>query len=288
MNLSAGAALYGLHKKGKLGPSSAAGATGEAVYNSLAKTLDIMGDQSVLKSLSKYMSKAQGETFTGKMLSFAKEIGLDVPSSFVPSLARQVRQVIDPFERDTRPEQRAGVRGFAKEAANRALSQLPGVSSRFPTRPSLLTGADKRTALGDLSVPARIATQFSPANVSIYSPAPVAREISRLNNAGEKVAVTLPRALGEKETGRKGYREPTTLLRGRERQFAEAFASQSKELINHPDYLDADDAVKASAINGLARYLRSQTRKELDDRDIQNIIDAAARGVERKQLRTNQ
>src|SRR5262249_33987350 len=57
MNLSTGAALWNLHKDGKLGAQSGAKATGEAVYNSLAKTLDIMGDQSVLKSLSKYMDK---------------------------------------------------------------------------------------------------------------------------------------------------------------------------------------------------------------------------------------
>jgi hypothetical protein len=138
-----------------------------------------------------------------------------------------------------------------------------------------------------MSVPARITAQFSPANISSYAPQPVAREISRLNSAGEKVTVAFPRALGEKETGKRGYREPTSQLRGRERQFAEAFSIQSKELIAHPDYLDADDAVKARAINNLAKYLRTRTRKELAEREITNIIDAARRGVERKQ-RTNQ
>src|SRR5262245_54598150 len=193
MNLSAGAALSSLYKQGKLGVGRSAEAAGQAVYDSLSKTLDIMGDQSVLKNMSRYLDKAQGETFSEKFLNFAKAVGLDVPSSFVPSSLRAARQVMDPFERDVRPEDRRGVGGFAKEAAGRALAQIPGISERFATRPSLLTGEARKTALGEMSVPARVAAQFSPANESTYTPRPVAREISRLNRAGEKVSVEFPR-----------------------------------------------------------------------------------------------
>ncbi len=161
MNLSAGAAIYNLYKQGKLGPTTeAAGATGEAIYNSLAKTLDIMGDQSVLKNLSRYASRVQGETEGDKWLNALKAVGLDVPSSFVPSLARQARQVVDPFERDTRAEQPGGVGGFVSEATNRALAQLPGASQAFPTRPR---------------------------------PKPVAREADRLREAGFEIALGMPK-----------------------------------------------------------------------------------------------
>ncbi len=274
MNLSAGAALMNLHKRGKLGPGSAAGATGEAVYNSLAKTLDVMGDQSVLKNLSRYASRAQGETEGDKWLNAFKAIGLDVPSSFVPSLARQVRQVVDPFERDTRAEQPGGVGGFVSEATNRALAQLPGVSQAFPTRPSYLTGQDKKTALGEMSVPARIAAQLSPGNISVYAPKPVAREADRLRQAGFDIALGMPK---------RRLFEPTSALREREQQFAVEFSDAARRLIEHPLYNEYVDEVKAAALNNLAKYLRASTTKELRERTLENIIYNAARGVARRE-----
>jgi hypothetical protein len=273
MSASAGAAIYNLHKDGKLGPGKAAGATGEAMYDSLAKTLDVMGDQSILKNLSRYASKATGESFTDKALNFMKAVGLDVPSSFVPSIARQVRQVIDPYERDTRPENREGLKGFAREAINRAEAQLPGVSQTFPTRPSVLTGQPKKTALGEMSVPGRIAAQFSPANISTYALQPVAREIGRLNRAGEKVSVSPPRWEANKQTGKP---LPLALQRDAEARFALSFATESKALINHPRYKNASNEVKATAINSLARQLRERIRKPgASNKSISEIIERA-------------
>jgi hypothetical protein len=275
MNVSVGAALTGLYKQGKLGAVSGAEASGEAIYNSLAKTLDIMGDQSVIKNLARYAKAAgTGETTGDVVLKFLKAVGLDAPSSFVPSLARQTRQAMDPYERDTRPEERAGLRGFVSEATNRALAQIPGASQTLPTRPSLLTGKDKKTALGQMSLQARIAAQFSPANVSTYTPQPVAREISRLNRAGAKVVVSFPSQTTDKETGK---REATSALRERERQFAEAFSRISQELLNHPDYEIADDEVKAEAFKKLTERLRKMTRNDdLDEPTADDVIRNAA------------
>jgi hypothetical protein len=281
MNVSVGAALMNLHKQGKLGATSGAEASGEAIYNSLAKTLDIMGDQSVLKSLSRYMSRATGDTFSDRMLSFMKAVGLDIPSSFVPSSARMVRQVIDPYERDTRPEQRGGFNGFAEEATNRALAQLPGVSHRFPTRPSLLTGQDQKTPLGEMGVPSRIAAQFSPSNISTYAPSDVAKEISRLNRTGAKISVPFPNPITDKETGK---RESTPDLRARERQFAQEFARASKDLIDSPDYILADDADKATAFNALVRRLHARTRNaDLDEPTPEGLIQRAETNRNRRE-----
>ena len=279
MNLSAGAALMNLHKRGKLGPGSAAGATGEAVYNSLAKTLDVMGDQSVLKNLTKYASRVQGETEGDKWLNALKAVGLDVPSSFVPSLARQARQVVDPYERDTRAEQPGGFEGFVSEATNRALAQLPGVSQAFPTRPSYLTGQDKKTAFGEMSVPARIAAQLSPGNISTYAPKPIAREVDRLREAGFDVALGMPK---------RRLFEPTSALREREQQFAIEFSDAAKRLIGHPLYNEYVDEVKARALNNLAKYLRESTTKELRERTIEGIISAAAKGAARRDEKEQQ
>ena len=86
----------------------------------------------------------------------------------------------------------------------------------------------------------------------------MAREISRLTRAGEKISVTFPRAIVEKETGR---REPTSALRERERRFAEAFAWESQELIDRPDYQIGDDETKARLFKKLVERLRKETRE---------------------------
>lgn len=273
MNLSAGAAVYNLYEQGKLGGVSGAKASGEAVYNSLAKTLDVMGDQSVLKNLARFADRAKGETFGQITWSFMKAVGLDVPSSFVPSLARQARQVVDPMERDTRAEQRGGFSGFVEEAKNRALAQLPGVSERFPTRPSLLTGKDRKTALGEMETPGRTLAQFSPANVSTFTPRPVAREIARLNREGESVTVAFP-------APKKG--EPTSNLRGRERRFAQAFARMSNEMIADVFYKDADNEMKAAAWNGLKRHLANMGKEDFEEKTIEEIVEDAIEAVERR------
>jgi hypothetical protein len=113
-------------------------------------------------------------------------------------------------------------------------------------------------AVYDNLLAARIAAPFSPANVSTYAPQPVASEISRLSRAGEKVSVTFPRPIVDKQTGR---REPTSALREREWRFAEAFARESLELIERPDYRAGDDATKAALFKKLVERLRKETRE---------------------------
>jgi len=277
LQASVGAAVYNLYKQGKLGPNKAtAGATGEAVYNSLAKALDVMGDQSVLKNVGRYWRMSNGDTDGERFLSFLRAVGVDVPSSFVPSLARQVRQVVDPYERDTRAEEPEGFRGFAEEATNRALAQLPGVSERFPTRPSVLTGAPRKTAIGEYSAPVRGLRMLSPAPFSTYTPSDVAGEAARLTDAGFKVAFSMPK----REKG-----ERTSDLRRREERFADTFASQAPKLLNHPFYRLASDEAKAEAFNDLAKQLRAATRKTIDAKTVDEIIDRAGDRVENRRDR---
>lgn len=270
LQASAGAAVYNLYSKGDLRPGSAAKATGEAVYESLAKALDVFGDQSVLKNLGRYMSRATGETTTEKFTNFFKAVGLDVPSSFVPSLARQTRQVLDPYERDTRPED---PEDFFGEAKSRALAQLPGVSQTFPTRPSVLTGQPKKTAIGDYSSPVRGLRMLSPAPFTTYRPSDVAQEAARLTDAGFKVAFSMPkREKGERTSG----------LRRREERFADSFSSQAPKLLNHPFYRLADDEAKAESLNDLAKQLRAATRKTIDAKTVDEIIDRAGDRIENR------
>lgn len=266
LQASAGAAIYNLYSKGRLGAESGSLAAGKAVYDSMAKALDVMGDQSVLKNLGRYWARAQGATGGEKFASFLRAVGVDVPSSFVPSLARQARQVVDPYERDTRAEEPGGVRGFVEEAKNRALAGLPGVSQTFPARPSVLTGQSKKTAIGGYSMPVRSLRMISPAPFTTYEPSDIAREAARLTDAGYKVAFTPPK----REKG-----ERTSILRRREERFAETFADGAAKLIGHPNYMFADDEMKAEAINDLAKRLRLQTRKALPPALLEDIIERA-------------
>jgi 2'-5' RNA ligase len=271
LQASAGAAVYDLYSKGRLGAGSGSMAAGRAVYDSLAKALDVMGDQSVLKNFGRYVARAHGDDWKEWMADFLGNIGLDIPSSFVPSLARQTRQVLDPYERDTRPED---PEDFVGEATNRALAQLPGISQRFPTRTSVLTGQPKKTAIGEYSGPVRGLRMLSPAPFTTYQPSDVAHEVGRLTDAGFKVAFTMPK----REKG-----ERTSFLRRREEQFAGAFASQAPQLLNHPFYRIGDDETKAEALNDLAKQLRAATRKTIDAKTVDEIIDRAGDRVSNRQ-----
>jgi len=116
-------------------------------------------------------------------------------------------------------------------------------------------------------------------SVSVYAPKPVAQEIRRLiNKAGEKVSVGFPPRSKEN-------REPTSSLRVREKQYAGDFFQMSRELLTDPDYVLADDSVKARAFNNLAQYLRERTRKNVADLTANDIIQRAANAAARKQER---
>ncbi|MGH9939430.1 MAG: hypothetical protein ACREAM_24590, partial [Blastocatellia bacterium] len=253
LQASTGAAIYQAAKRGELKASGVAGAAAD----SLGQWLSVADDQTVLKNIRAAIPyRSKDDTLWDTTKKALSPILTGAPASFVPSLARQARQVADPFVRDTRPEQPKGLRAGLEEAKNKVKEGLPGLSETLPTRPSVLTGEPKRTAIGDYSLPARSLRMVSPAPFTTYEPSPIAREADRLRSAGFSVTFEPPRRLSEK--GKPP--EPTSVLRHREEQFAKAFADMAKQMIERPDYRALPDSKKAAAINKLAKYVRERTR----------------------------
>jgi hypothetical protein len=125
-------------------------------------------------------------------------------------------------------------------------------------------------------MPIRGLRQLSPAPFTTYTPSDVAQEVGRLTDAGFKVAFEPPK----REKG-----ERTSELRRREERFAGAFSSQAPKLLNHPFYRLASDEAKAEAFNDLAKQLRAATRKAIDAKTVDEIIDRAGDRVENRRSR---
>ncbi|MBI3425031.1 MAG: lytic transglycosylase domain-containing protein [Acidobacteria bacterium] len=261
MGASVGASLMELQRKGELTGMKGAQAGAAAAGNSLTNVLEVMGDQSVFKNVAHYLEQARGRNFVEATGNIARSIAVDAPASFVPGLLRQTRGFTDDYTRDTRPETRRGLSGVVEEARNKVLTQLPGVSSRFPARVSLLTGEPVKTAIGQQGAPGKLAATVLPGQVNTYDPSAIQTEISRLNRAlpvGEGVSLRLPRLSG-KAVGVQDWNEPTSLLREREAAFGHTFAAAAGELVNSLEYETASDAEKALALKKLIKELRTAT-----------------------------
>jgi hypothetical protein len=272
LQASAGAEIYRSAKRGDLSLSGVAG----SVADSLGEWLSVADSQTVLRNIKNAIPyRAKDDTIVDIVRKTLAPILTGAPASFVPSVARQARQITDPYVRDTRPEQAEGLGAGLEEAANKVKEAIPGLSQTLPTRPSVLTGEPKKTAIGDYSAPVRASKLISPAGFTTYEPSPIAREADRLQQAGFNVSLGMPK---------RQLFEPTSGLREREAQFAGDFADAAKRLIDHPRYEEASDAVKAAAINNLVKYLRDSTNREMPERTLENIIRNAARGVATRRI----
>jgi hypothetical protein len=270
LQASAGAEIYNAAKRGELKLSGVAG----SAASSLGEWLSVADSQTVLRNIKQALPyKAKDDTVVDIVRKTLSPILTGAPASFVPSVARQVRQITDPYVRDTRPEESKGLGAGFEEAANKVKEGIPGLSQTLPTRPSVLTGEPKKTAIGGYSAPVRASKLISPAGVTTYEPQPIAREADRLRQSGFEVSFGTPK---------RRLFEPTSALREREAQFALDFSDAAKRMIEHPIYDEYVDEVKAAALNNLAKYLRERTVRELRDRSLEKIITDAAKGVARR------
>jgi len=250
MGASVGAKLFERWQRGELVSGGTLASAGQAASQSIATLLDVMGDQSLLKNVEKYIAQWRGASTEEKAASVARAIAVDVPSSFVPGLLREARNLADDKVRDTRPERREGLGGMFEESLNKVRAQIPSQSSKLPERNSLLTGEPARTTQGQRGWAAKIGGALLPEFPSRYEPSPVLEEINRLNAIlpdSERVNLTLPRLSGE----------ATSDLRVREAGFGDLNNAQLERLINSIGYRAATDQRRAKMIEDVFKKNRS-------------------------------
>lgn len=292
MGAAAGASMY---------KQASAKNTADALYTTLAKGMQVMGDESVFSGLGDYNKLAvkagrrakPGESVEAlQAKAIAAKLLEDVPSSFVPGTIRSIGRAADPNVRDYRPEDRGkdfdlGA-AFKEGVAKASAGLVPGLSRTFPTRTSVLTGEAKNTAVGELGLPGQLLSLIAPVMPNRFKDDPFVGEILRLNKVndsaaakerGEKGAKDLSlyvKPLGEKETEIKGYQEPTSQLRERENAFAKQIAARGKQLVSSPTYRSADDAGKLRMIQSLV-----DTEQKGTIQNVQPAIEEKRRGLSR-------
>lgn len=144
------------------GEGSLAGLAGTA-YNSLEGGLGTLTEQSVLQGLKSAAEGYPGQTVTDKIA----DILSDIPSSFVPTGLNQIRQIQDPYSRETYDPSKL------QQSLNRARNRLPfGGSEGLPQQYDTL-GREKKPY--QENTPFNV--MFNPGFASRYQLSPEAKYI---------------------------------------------------------------------------------------------------------------
>jgi hypothetical protein len=286
LQASVGAAMY---KKASLKKA------GIDTFHTLAKGLEVMGDESVFRSIGDYIDvgirgakKAEsGKEKEAAVEAIAAKFMKDTPQSFSPGILRSIGRAIDPNTRDYRPEVRSGkITAAAKEGLERALAgALPGLSLSYPERTSAMTGEARRTSIGDMGAFGRAAAIVLPVMPTRYKDDAFYSEIIRLNKIndpaaakerGEKserdLSLYVP-PMREKQAEIKGYQEPTSQLRERENAFAKQIAVKGKRLVASPAYRFANDEKKMEMIGALVGEETKRTEEAVKPRLLQQKLN---------------
>lgn len=105
--------------KGKI----ATGAVG-AAYDSFAGGLNTLTEQSVLQGLARAAEGYPGQTVTDKIV----DVLSDVPSSFIPTIFNQVKQLTDNTKRETTDPT------LLEQTLNKAQAKIPGLAGKLPKK----------------------------------------------------------------------------------------------------------------------------------------------------------
>jgi hypothetical protein len=104
-----------------------------ATVCSLSAGIDTLAEQPLIQSFAKLFRGYDIKTSAAGVLK-------DVPASFVPTFVNQVKQMVDNTSRDSSSDEAYGL----KEALNRVMYKIPGLSSKLPER-TTTTGNTRET-----------------------------------------------------------------------------------------------------------------------------------------------
>ncbi|MEO3947616.1 hypothetical protein [Gorillibacterium sp. CAU 1737] len=154
-------------------------------YDSFSGGLNTLVEQSVLSGLKDAAQGYPGQTVTDKIV----DVLSDLPSSFVPTLANQIKQVTDNRKRETYDPDKI------QQSLKLAKSRIPGVADQFPQQTDTL--GRPKTTYQDNSV---FNVFFNPGFSSKYELSPEAEMIVDLiNKTGDETLA--PRVPSKKLDG---------------------------------------------------------------------------------------
>lgn len=133
-----------------------------AALNSFAGSITTLTEQSVLRGLADLTKGYPGQTPVDKAL----DIAFQVPASFIPTFANQIRQTMDNTARETYDPNKV------QQSLNMAKNKIPGLAGDLPVRYNSLGEAGKT-----YQDPSLFNIFFNPGKASTYNPDEVAQGI---------------------------------------------------------------------------------------------------------------
>lgn len=154
------------------------------LVGSVASGVDTVGDQPLFKGITqKFM-------YNKNMSDVIKDVAKDVPASFIPTLSKQIRDLVDENQRETYSP------NIANETFNKIKNKIPGASKTMPPTVDVLGNDIKTYQDGSYSV---FNVMFNPGFVTHYKPSEEAKMVIDLfNETGS--ASALPNSINKKIT----------------------------------------------------------------------------------------
>jgi hypothetical protein len=185
------------------------------------------------------------------------EVLKDIPSSFVPTLLNQIRQVTDNTARNTRDP------NYFKEVYNRMIMRVPGLSGTLPEKVDVL-GRTKEMYQLDSNNPFNVF--LNPAFVNKYKPDPVTQMVLDIwETTGE--TIQFPRvAQGKIKLGAQ-TREPIELTPGQYTEFQKYIGNKTDVLftllMQNPKFMNKPDDEKAKDLQGYLTDINTAAKAEI-------------------------
>jgi hypothetical protein len=230
------------------------GAMDSAVGMSMLAAARSLEDQPLLQGISKLASNVGYYGAVGGVGA----TGMDLPGQFVPTIVRQVGQMLDNTVRETR----AG--SLVDQRVNALLASLPGASENYPPRYDIFGQAQERYQYGGASV---FNVFFNPSMVRIVSENPAAAEVLRIAQlTGDNGVVPNHAAISSSQRSVRlpGVIEPVELTNEQLSEYARLsgvlWANAAGRVVASPNWAEAPAGTKARVLGRVTDMVGNYTR----------------------------
>jgi len=237
----------------------------EAVVASLDTAGSVLLEQSFLQSINDVLNDDNG--FVSGLINAV----LDLPARAVPTLFKQVADLVDPVQRQTFEYGKP-----LKTAANKFLVKLPGASKLLAPKVDTM-GADILKYGGKNNI---FNVMFNPANVNKSNVNEVGQEIYdvyKMTGDGRIMPRVAPYYVNQ--NGQKVVLSNEQIAEY-QRVAGKEIEKSMKEVMNTNDYKKASDTTKASIIKNIVDYSYNLARKDVVKIDMPSSYDRVNKVIE--------
>lgn len=185
------------------------------------------------------------------------DVAKGIPSSFVPTLVSQVRQMADNTSRNTQ-----GVH-FFDEAYNKAINRIPGASGNLPPRVTTLGQPQEMYQAGSNN-PFNVF--LNPAFVNVYKPDPTSKMVLDIwERSGNTIQFprVAPHAVKLDSHSPEKVRLDVSTYTAYQQYIGEKTDVAFKTLANNPDFMALPDDAKARQLQRILTDINQQAKQKV-------------------------